>query len=95
MAGSAPPLTEVAITGVAVVMIIRKRRNAGKTQVLKRPAHELAYEALDQLVEEDLISRGKIKLFNTGAFASSAGPCYTQDKEIVECVHRASFVLHN
>ena len=53
----------LAITGVAVVMIISKRRNAGKAQVLKRPAHELAYEALDQLVQEDLISRGKIKLF--------------------------------
>jgi hypothetical protein len=55
----------VLVTGiVTTTVIVRKRRKAeGEGPGLKIPAHELAYEALKRLVEEDLPGKGEIKLF--------------------------------
>jgi len=53
-----------AIAIAAAFVIIGKRRKAGSQGLDPRvPAHELAYEALKDLVAEDLPGKGKIKLF--------------------------------
>jgi len=53
------------VTGiVTTTVIVRKRKKAaGEGSGLSIPAHELAYEALKRLVEEDLPGKGEIKLF--------------------------------
>ncbi len=49
---------------IIAAFIIRKRRNAAEeAAALKIPAHELAYEELKKLIEEELPGKGEIKLF--------------------------------
>ncbi len=55
----------VVVIGIAATTVILKKRNkaGGEGSSLRRPAHELAYEALQKLVGEDLPAKGEIKLF--------------------------------
>ena len=52
------------VVGIATaVILIRRRRKTEEVWSQKVPAHELAYEELRRLVEEDLVKKGEIKVF--------------------------------
>lgn len=54
----------IAVFGLITCYIIRKRRQAKMAHTGPIiPPHELAYEELEQLISEQLIKKGKIKLF--------------------------------
>jgi len=55
----------VAAGGAAVGIVLWRRRKVKPLRILKA-AHELAYERLRKLAEEDLIKQGKIKEFYEG-----------------------------
>ncbi len=40
-----------------------RRRKPKKIKIVRKPAHELAYEQLEQLIAADLIKKGQVKLF--------------------------------
>jgi len=51
------------VVAIAGTWFIRKRRKTEKLVRLYKPAHEIAYDRLRALVEQDLINTGKIKEF--------------------------------
>jgi hypothetical protein len=52
------------VAGIVVAVIfIRRRRRVEDVWGQRVPAHEVAYEALQRLVAEDLIKKGQIKVF--------------------------------
>lgn len=52
------------LIGLAVFLIIHKRRRAGIVDaIIARPAHEIAFEGLEKLMAEKLIEKGEIKRF--------------------------------
>ncbi|OVE82786.1 hypothetical protein BVY04_00035, partial [bacterium M21] len=54
-----------AVTLIALIFIIRRlmRKEGGLAAIIKRDPAEVAYEQLSELVAEDLIEKGEIKLF--------------------------------
>lgn len=48
---------------VVMILIKRRKRTRGEDSGPSLPAHELAYDALDRLIKEDLINQGEIKIF--------------------------------
>ncbi len=55
-------LAAVLLAGV-IIFFIKRKKNGPEATLVKTPAHILAYEALEALVQEDLINQGRIKLF--------------------------------
>jgi len=51
------------VVGSVVVIVLFARRRNQKQISVSRPAHEIAYERLRQLMEKDLIAAGRIKEF--------------------------------
>lgn len=49
--------------GILAGLVLRRRRGGGEARIPRRPAHEIAYEALRELVAEDLVAQGRIKEF--------------------------------
>jgi len=47
----------------AILIVLRSRRSHMERAALAIPPHELAYRRLEELVSEDLIGKGQIKLF--------------------------------
>jgi len=54
--------TTAIIAGVGVLLYLRRKRAEKLVRIFK-PAHEIAYERLQNLVEKDLVKAGKIKEF--------------------------------
>lgn len=52
-----------AVVIAALVILLRSRRRKGPAALPRRPAHEIAFDALEALVAEDLPGKGEIKAF--------------------------------
>ena len=52
-----------AVLIAALAMILWPRRKGGTVAVPRRPAHEIAFDALEKLVADDLAAKGELKEF--------------------------------